>query len=135
MCNQNLRRAKTNNKNKACVEPVDNWHARWPAVLNAIASLGQLESLNIDADGWLSARQVLLVAFARNGDVAGHLCFRLVVIADDAGSARVDAHLESVGVQETLSPAQAARVAGALKSAALRRAGALRCGCLIGLAE
>jgi hypothetical protein len=122
------------NKTTIRVELVDNWHARWPAVLQAIASCGQLEALSIDADGWLSARQVLLVACAPDNFVAGHLCFRLVPAADLAGNVEVEAHLQAIGVSEILPAAQAARVAGALTSAARKRARALRCQRLVGFA-
>ena len=82
------------NKTSIRVELVDNWHAYWPAVLEAIASCGQLEALSIDADGWLSARQVLLVAFARDKSVAGHLCFQLVLAADLQGNVEMEGILK-----------------------------------------
>jgi GNAT superfamily N-acetyltransferase len=116
----------------AHVELVDNWHARWPAVLESIAEHGDLEALNIDSDGWLSARQVLLVAFSRDGEVAGHLCFRLTPDADADGRIGIDAHLETFGVRPG---SQAEKIASALKSAAVLRARKLRCRRIVGFSE
>jgi len=130
MCNQKTRRMKRTNIADVCVELVDNWHACWPDVLAAIAEQGDLEALNIDADGWLSARQVLLVAFDRDGEVAGHMCFRLTPDADSRGNVGIDAHVEAFGVQPG---SQAEKIASALKAAALARAKALRCRQIVGL--
>jgi GNAT superfamily N-acetyltransferase len=58
------------------IELVDNWHRDWPKVLEFIDGAGQRETLQLDADGWLSARQSLFVAFAGD-EVAGYLCFRV----------------------------------------------------------
>ena len=110
------------------VELVDNWHARWPAVLESLAELGLLDALSIDEEGWLSARQVLLVAFTRSG-VAGHLCFRLVPCATARGDVWVDAHLETFDVQPG---DQSSKITSALTAAALKRAKALRCRNLVG---
>src|SRR5205085_2158556 len=66
------------------VELVDNWHAQWPAVLGAIDAMGQRDALCVDVDGWLSARQVLLVAFS-DKNVAGHVCFSVSPIAGESG--------------------------------------------------
>ena len=107
----------------ARVEVVDNWHSRWQQVLAWIATNGQLEALLIDSDGWLSARQVLLVAFSR-GEVAGHLCFRLAPCAGPDGKARVEARVDAFAVAPG---AQSAQVASALKTAALKRCKNLRC--------
>src|SRR5262245_55773089 len=80
------------------IEPVDNWHNQWGTVLAAIESAGQREALLVDLDGWLSARQVLLVAFNQQ-EVAGHICFRISPIADDGGHVIVQAHLDAFGVK------------------------------------
>jgi ribosomal protein S18 acetylase RimI-like enzyme len=56
------------------IEPVDNWHSAWARVLAFVEKHGDTDKLQIDDDGWLSARQVLVVAFV--GDqIAAHLCF------------------------------------------------------------
>jgi len=134
MCNEKARRMKpTNSRAAVRVELVDNWHAFWPQVLEAIAEQGELEALSIDADGWLSARQVLLVAFAR-GAIVGHLCFRLAPGADSRGKLGIDARLEAFGIYETSSDSQTSKIASALRRAALQRARALRCRELIGFA-
>ena len=58
------------------VELVDSWHARWPDVLAVIDHLGARQRLEVENDGWLSARHNLLVAFA-DESIAGHLSFRV----------------------------------------------------------
>jgi ribosomal protein S18 acetylase RimI-like enzyme len=56
------------------IEAVDNWHSAWRKVLAFVEKHGDAKRLQVDDDGWLSARQVLIVAFV--GDqVAAHLCF------------------------------------------------------------
>ena len=52
------------------VEPADDRHSRWEEVLEAIDQADQRESLGIDQNGWLPARQVLLDAFI-NDEEAG----------------------------------------------------------------
>ena len=110
------------------IEPVDNWHAQWPAVLAAIEAAGQRQALAVDLDGWLSARQVLLVAF-NDAEVAGHLCFRIMPIADDSGQVVVQARLDAFGVKPGFEKLE---IDVALKSAAQQRAGALKCSRFVG---
>src|SRR5215510_7379453 len=83
---------------KLRIEPVDNWHAQWGNVLAAIELAGQRDALMVDFDGWLSARQVLLVAFNER-DVAGHICFRVMPISDEGGQVIVQACLDAFGVK------------------------------------
>ena len=45
------------------IEPVDNWHKAWPDVRKLVESRGGARQLRVDKDGWLSARQVLMVGF------------------------------------------------------------------------
>jgi hypothetical protein len=45
-------------------ESVDNWHGSWKKVLAYVEKHGGKKFLRIDGDGWLSSRQVLMVAFA-----------------------------------------------------------------------
>jgi hypothetical protein len=104
------------------LERVDNWHARWGEVLDAITFLGQRDALNIDGDGWLSARQNLIVAFAGES-VAGHLCFR-VEPSCTAGERVVEARLEAIGVQPEFERDEIEPV---LRAAAEKRARGLRC--------
>jgi len=110
------------------IEPVDNWHAQWPAVLSAIESAGQRNALSVDMDGWLSARQVLLVAF-NEAEVAGHLCFRIMPIADAAGNIIVQARLDAFGVKPGFEKLE---IDHALKTAAQQRAVALKCSRFVG---
>ena len=113
---------------KLRIEPVDNWHVQWGNVLKAIESTGHVEALRVDRDGWLSARQVLLVAFNEN-EVAGHLCFRIVPIADDSGQVVVQAHLDAFGVKPGF---ESLEIGPALKLAAQERAVALKCSGFVG---
>lgn len=101
------------------VELVDNWHPRWREVLDAIAYVGDRDALKMDSDGWLSARQNLLVAFV-DESIAGHLCFRV----EPARSGRVEAKLESVEVQPEFDRDE---IQTSLLLAAERRAKVLRC--------
>lgn len=113
---------------KVRIEPVDNWHAQWGDVLSSIDSTGNLEALHVDHDGWLSARQVLLVAF-NEAQVAGHICFRIMPIADDAGNVLVQAQLDSMGVKPGF---ESLEIGPALRQAAQLRAAALKCTRFVG---
>ena len=115
------------------VEPVDNWHKDWPQVLSAIERTGQRDALHVDPQGWLSARQVLMVAFAPGTNrVAGHLCFRITPAAGADGDVFVEARLDAMGVQPGFESVQL-NVAATLRRAAEQRAKALKCRRLIGL--
>jgi ribosomal protein S18 acetylase RimI-like enzyme len=114
------------------VETVDNWHKHWPCVLSAIDAAGQKKSLRVDANGWLSARQVLLVAFApTSNQIAGHLCFRLSPGADEDGDVVVEAHLDALGVHPGFEKVSV-QIESKLLDAAKRRARALKCRRLVG---
>jgi hypothetical protein len=52
------------------IEQVDNWHKAWDDVLAFLTRQGAAKKLRIDKDGWLSARQILLVAFAGKAPAA-----------------------------------------------------------------
>jgi predicted N-acetyltransferase YhbS len=114
------------------IEPVDNWHTHWPSVLESIASHGHREALMVDRDGWLSARQVLLVAFndsQNQSQVAGHICFRIVPITDDAGQIIMQAHLDAFGVRPGF---ESIELGPALRQAAQQRAESLKCTSFVG---
>ena len=121
------------------VDLVDNWHKQWPAVLKAIESTGQREALLVDADGWLSARQCLMVAFEQD-QIVGHLLFRIQPTGAPAAAStapptsrpRVDAHLDALNVKPGLCGAEVHKL---LLDAATRRARSLRCKSLIGFGE
>jgi GNAT superfamily N-acetyltransferase len=106
------------------IEPVDNWHSAWKRVLKSIDRYGAMKKLSIDADGWLSARQVLLVAFV--DDVpAAHVCFSVSPSKIGCIEARLDSH----GIE----PKFAGRgIESQLHRAATERANALGCESLKG---
>jgi hypothetical protein len=126
MCTQ--QKSWKNETSNLRIELVDNWHAQWPAVLSAIESAGQRDALTVDMDGWLSARQVLLVAFSEH-QVAGHLCFRIVPVADAAGHVFVQARLDAFGIKPGFEKLE---IDLALKMAAQQRATALKCSRCVG---
>src|SRR4030095_16517722 len=107
------------------IEQVDNWHKRWPAVLKFIARHGGARQLRIDKDGWLSARQVLMVAFAGRLPAA-FLSFIVTPTKDACIEARhishaIDAKLSGRGIESRLY------------HAAIERTRALGCARLRGL--
>jgi hypothetical protein len=126
MCTQE--KSRKNETTNLRIELVDNWHAQWPAVLSAIELAGQREKLSVDMDGWLSARQVLLVAFNEQ-EVSGHLCFRIVPVADAAGQVTVQARLDAFGMKPGFEKLE---IDVALKTAAQQRATALKCSRCVG---
>jgi len=104
------------------IELVDNWHANWPAVLESIDEHGHRPRLRIDADGWLSARQVLLAAFCGER-VAGHLCFDIEPVAAAQHPVPVRARLNAFGIMPGF---ELVEVEPMLRSAAAKRADELR---------
>jgi hypothetical protein len=74
------------------IEPVDNWHDEWRKVRAHVKKFGDDSKLQVDADGWLSARQVLLVAFVGK-QVAAHLCFSVA-----PGKTCIEARLDDYGI-------------------------------------
>ena len=75
------------------IESVDNWHESWEIVLKCIEKTGSRRKLQIDPDGWLSSRQVLMVAFVGATPVA-HICFSVLPVKDG----KIEAHLDTYGV-------------------------------------
>lgn len=75
------------------IEAVDNWHDQWKPVLAHVAAHGTRKKLRVDDDGWLSARQVLLVAFVGKRPAA-HVCFDVSPATDGC----IAAQLQSYGV-------------------------------------
>ncbi len=104
------------------VELVDNWHARWNSVLQSLAEQGQSNALKVDDDGWLSARQVLLVAF-NDDQVAGHLSFAIAPTRGK-GHVEVTAEVDSFGVTPGFKQCEVAHL---LREAAATRAHELNC--------
>jgi GNAT superfamily N-acetyltransferase len=106
------------------IEPVDNWHGAWPQVWRAVEEQGKIKKLAVDADGWLSARQVLMVAFVAN-QPAAHICFSVL----PAKGGCVEAKLESFGI----APKFCGRgIESQLHRSAVERAEALGCAKLRG---
>ena len=64
------------------IETVDNWHASWDDVRELIDAQSGSKKLRVDRDGWLSARQVVMVAFVGKTPV-GYLSF--IVSPDKTG--------------------------------------------------
>jgi GNAT superfamily N-acetyltransferase len=106
------------------IEPVDNWHGAWAAVLRAVEEQGKIKKLAVDADGWLSARQVLMVAFV-NDAPAAHICFS--VLPGKGGC--VEATLDSFGIDGKFC---GRGIESQLHRSAVERAEALGCAKLRG---
>ena len=100
------------------IEPVDNWHSAWRGVLTFVEKHGDAKKLQVDDDGWLSARQVLIVAFL--GDqVAAHLCFSVA-----PGKTCIEAKLDN----HAIAPKFRGRgIESRLHRAAVKRAESLGC--------
>lgn len=109
----------------ARVDLVDNWHKDWPAVLHFVDQRGNRGSLQVDEDGWLSARQNLLVAFV-GGEPAAHVCFHVEPAHrdDTATQACVEAQLDSYAIDPRFC---GHGIEQGLRKAALDRASALKC--------
>jgi hypothetical protein len=104
---------------KPRIEAVGHSHARWPVVLKLITRLGNRNVLLLDEDGWLSARQSVLVAFAGDKPMA-YLIFRVHPLGDG----RVEARLDAI---DFASPDPAGLMRKALSDAALRYCRRVRC--------
>ncbi len=115
----------------ARVELVDNWHKHWPEVLRAVGRYCDRASLHVDEDGWLSARQNLLVAFVED-EPAAHLCFHVEPAHREGKPATrgcVEAKLDSYGINPRFCGQGIERE---LRNAALARAGTMQCSKLHG---
>ena len=118
------------------IELVDNWHRDWERVYALIDRVGQREALMVDADGWLSARQNLLVAFIGD-EPAGHACFRVEPMTSGGrpllqeGRARLQARLDAFGIDEHLE-ADHEGLRELLRTSAVMRAQELNCRHLVG---
>ena len=114
---------------EARVELMDNWNRRWPAATALIERLGGRECLMVDEDGWLSARQNVLVAIV-GGEPIGFLCFsvqpmlREGVLVKEDGQVEVEASVDGSGVTPEFDRKKIARQ---LLEAAMNRALELGC--------
>jgi len=101
------------------IEQVDNWHKSWDEVLNFIAVHGAAKKLRIDKDGWLSARQVLMVAFVGKSPAA----FVSFIVTPTR-----DACIEARHVSHGIDPKRIGRgIEAQLYQAALERTKAMGC--------
>jgi hypothetical protein len=73
------------------IEPVDNWHKSWDEVRKFVQSNGGARKLLVDRDGWLSTRQVLMVAFVGKTPAA-YLSFIVSPSKDGCVEARHISH-------------------------------------------
>jgi len=101
------------------IEPVDNWHDKWDDVLAAVERHGKVEKLRVDSDGWLSARQVVVVAFVGE-EPAAHISFSLQAANDGT----IEAKLDSYAIDLQFS---GQGIESQLHRAATERAQTLRC--------
>ena len=114
-----MRAIQSDNRIDLHIEAVDNWHRRWTDVLRAVERQGNIKGLKVDRDGWLSARQVLLVAFAGEA-VTAHLCFSISLNRQNCLEATLDSH--------GIDPRFCGRgIESELHQAAIERAKSLRC--------
>ncbi len=99
---------------------VDNWHPSWSRVRSSVAQQSHGTRSLVQADGWLPARENLLVAFVEDDVVAGHLCFRVEperstragghgCVSAEVDSFGVDPAYESLGIGQVLRDAGRAR--------------------------
>ena len=109
----------------ARIDLVDNWHKDWSKVLRALGEYGDRASLHVDSDGWLSARQNLLVAFVED-EPAAHVCFHVEPAQRESRSKRacVEAQLDSYGIAPKFC---GQGIEHGLRKAALERASTLKC--------
>jgi hypothetical protein len=106
------------------IEPVDNWHKSWDEVRKLVQSHGGARKLLVDRDGWLSTRQVLMVAFVGKS-AAAYLSFIVSPSKDGCVEARHISH----GIADKLA---GRGVESQLYHAAVERARALGCQTLRG---
>ena len=109
----------------ARVDLVDNRHRDWSKVLRAVGSYGDRTALHVDDDGWLSARQNLLVAFVKD-EPAAHVCFHVEPAHAPGKSKRacIEAQLDSYGINPKFC---GQGIEHELRKAALERANTLKC--------
>jgi hypothetical protein len=104
----------------ARVDLIDNWSDRWKETLEMLEEIGQRDVLRLDEEGWLPARQNLLVAFIGNRAL-GYLCFRVQPVIQ-AGIVTMEAIVDGEG---TVAGQHA--LMRQLREAAMHRALDLRC--------
>ena len=106
------------------IEPVDNWHNSWNQVRKLVDLHGDAGQLRVDRDGWLSARQVLMVGFVGKTPAA-YLSF----IVSPAKDGCVEARHVSHAIEDNFC---GRGIESQLYNAAVERAKALGCQSLRG---
>jgi hypothetical protein len=106
------------------IEIVDHAHRGWNEVYDLIERTGDASRLQIDPDGWLSARQIVLAAFVDSEPVA-HLSFHI----EPGRCGCVEARLDTYGIDENHADRG---IEHRLWVAAVARAHELRCLRLVG---
>lgn len=109
---------------------VDNWHPSWNRVQSSFANPSAGTRSLLQPDGWLPARENLLVAFI-DEEVAGHVCFRVEPdqSLEKGKRVRLSAEVDSFAINPTYANLGIAKV---LRHAAEARARELKCGELRG---
>ena len=112
----------------ARVELVDNWSDRWKDAAALLEEVGHFGVLRLDEEGWLPARQNLLVAFA-GARAVGYLCFRVEPLVRDGAVVRENGKAVTEAVVEGEGAVDGADrgVVRQLREAAMHRALELRC--------
>jgi GNAT superfamily N-acetyltransferase len=100
------------------IEAVDNWHSAWRRVLRFVEKHGDATKLQVDDDGWLSARQVLIVALVGE-QIAAHVCFSVA-----PGRTCIEAKLDDYAIAPKFCDRG---IETQLRRAALDRAESLGC--------
>lgn len=76
------------------IEVVDHAHWSWTELVSLIERTGDAGKLQLDRDGWLSARQVVMAAFVEDKPVA-HLSFHI----EPGRCGCVEARLDDYGIE------------------------------------
>jgi len=108
----------------ARIDVVDHADRAWNGVLTLVMRTGDWRKLQMDHDGWLSARQIVLAAFV-DGKPVAHLSFHI----EPGGRSSVDARLDTYGIDAEFADRG---IEHRLWVAAVARARDLRCMRLIG---
>ena len=112
----------------ANIQLVDNWSDSWKETLAMLDELGQREVLRLDDEGWLSARQNLMVAFEGSRAV-GYLCFHVSPVIENGAALTQGGRTitEAVVDGEGSIPDAARTITRQLREASMHRALELRC--------
>lgn len=112
----------------AKIQLVDNWSDQWKETLAMLDEIGQREVLRLDDEGWLPARQNLLVAF-QGARAVGYLCFHVSPVIENGTVLKQSGRTitEAVVDGEGSLPDAARTITRQLREASMHRALELRC--------